>query len=713
MWNLKVEVNNQLVVIDKALTIPFKLLSPLFNELGDHTLDFSFPKEGNELIFNNPHRLTSRRKPNNTYNMRITFDCFVIEGLFTLTDAGTLYTGYMITGIGNIIDRLKDESLNAINSFDTVYLGSTYEGCITNLKDVSDGNTDLGFELPTVSNPDLYGSANENFMGLINRYDVNNRRLEINRIAEYMPLNWQTVCPMPKFWFVLEKMFEYLGYTVDSVFKNDDDLSKIIMLSLKTLDFKERKWIVNVGLTSPQNITNGNKILFNDITTPPYEDLDDCWNMFNNGYLIRETGYYMIEYILTVTSYDVQQEMYPELFTAEMTFVTVSGSEVKSQTVHEGLFNNTEVRGVLECFAATADIGKWIAFTCEIENDRDGVSKATIDGFASFRYSSFLDIAQVQRSFNIQDHLPNVPLIDLLNTARAFGKEFFFDYNTFNCTIKSLDDILNAQKSVDWNNNTINQHNIDIIYNEGTELSFSFDSADSFPSSLNNVTPYYYKGEYDKLSDVPVPDRINETAYIKTTGEIYTSFFNDETYLLEWQHSSHIFNDLTITNKDISLSFPFAPILMYSDFYFKLITGNQRPFIVPTIKQTGTSLAFDTGVNDFGIRLMNYFGWIYETHPPFASSLNYDYDGTLIGNLALTWQGTYGLYEKYWKRWVEWRRDRARPVTLKRLMTSEELNTIRFWNWYEMNNIQFLLDSVEFDLRDGHQPVATIRAWVI
>ncbi|MCH2046312.1 MAG: hypothetical protein MK212_19515, partial [Saprospiraceae bacterium] len=60
---------------------------------------------------------------------------------------------------------------------------------------------------------------------------------------------------------------------------------------------------------------------------------------------------------------------------------------------------------------------------------------------------------------------------------------------------------------------------------------------------------------------------------------------------------------------------------------------------------------------------------------PLATPLNYDWYGNKIGNYALVWTGTYGLYETWWKEWHE-AMQRMRPVTYQTRLKAKDISNI-------------------------------------
>lgn len=98
---LEITANQQPVTLAPDTSISMKLLSPVFNELGNHSLDFESPAEGNEQVFDYPHRINKKSLPVKNLPMRLTHGSFAMEGLLSIMSAtGHTYRHFIKTGIG-------------------------------------------------------------------------------------------------------------------------------------------------------------------------------------------------------------------------------------------------------------------------------------------------------------------------------------------------------------------------------------------------------------------------------------------------------------------------------------------------------------------------------------------------------------------------------------------------------------------------------------
>ncbi len=105
--------------------------------------------------------------------------------------------------------------------------------------------------LPQIYTPNIYGDQNPSFFGNINA--INYNKYYYN--SELEPTKY-TFCPALKFSYVLHKLFEYMGYTLDPSFFNNDNNDKLCWLTLVCAD---RQF---PNLSKPFNI-HANEIVYN------------------------------------------------------------------------------------------------------------------------------------------------------------------------------------------------------------------------------------------------------------------------------------------------------------------------------------------------------------------------------------------------------------------------------------------------------------------
>lgn len=137
-----------------------------------------------------------------------------------------------------------------------------------------------------------------------------------------------------------------------------------------------------------------------------------------------------------------------------------------------------------------------------------------------------------------------------------------------------------------------------------------------------------------------------------------------------------------------------------------------RDWLIPEIKQPGSSPEFEQGTNDYGLRFMMYRGL-----QPDSLSNNYplgtwdikDYAGSAISGAEKTlhWDGENGLYTQNWKDWLDLFQNTS-YVERQRRINIEELLNFDFTQKILIENVLYLPVSLRLNVnqKSGIQPAS-------
>ena len=104
---------------------------------------------------------------------------------------------------------------------------------------------------------------------------------------------------------------------------------------------------------------------------------------------------------------------------------------------------------------------------------------------------------------------------------------------------------------------------------------------------------------------------------------------------------------------------------------------------------------------DESVRLLIYRGIDATAYPgdqmPFATPDEYDTRGALVGTHSLRWSGPRGLYEKFWKRWLEFL-ESTRRVQRQLRLTASDLFTLDLTKQVRVENINYLIGKINVSI---------------
>lgn len=329
-------------------------------------------------------------------------------------------------------------------------------------------------------------------------------------------------------------------------------------------------------------------------------------------------------------------------------------------------------------------------------------------------------------------------------------KELFYCIqNTFNCAIIVRNNKLyiTTKKSIlastdidDWTNKSFK-----IIdegkgcFEDGYYLRYAPDGSDSYLSSHVQDISLNRMDDVATYADLPQRNVKNdEIRLVIADNKFYKARIERvDPYLfwVYWDFYSVMLHDLPYANyaKDIDSK----NSQTVNDDYVEDLThimGNVRKINVPHIFEKGNSEEFSLGYQKAPLRLLFYWGLkqgFLQTDPgnperipptpatyassssdneayPFASIDNFDMDGNQLGDYALRWNGQYGLYENFWKEWLEFK-NQSKPFTMKVVLPISEILQIDILKKIRIKESVFFIDRIKTDIgQNDRECVCTI-----
>lgn len=695
---LKIEIDNKLIDIsDISFSIVKK--SPIFfKDEGSFSLSFNLPNTPkNNKIFDFPSRISSYNHPTSkTFPCKISFSGTPIADDFIQIQqsSNNVFEAFLKLDNGNFYSDISGMFIDEIDYGDDIALGSTPQDVLDHaLSIISQSYPSVNYQFPTIYNPDFFGedkTFNPDFNDVLNSYDGVNDEFYNNSIqADPSKDNLQTLLPLLYLSFVLMKLFNHFGFQLEGDFFADSELATLLIYNNKSLDLKEKKYFLRASRTSIQNIVEADLIYFDDDSNAPNEDEDNKYNPVTGKYTISSRGYHNVVVTVKVNNFSD-----PAIVTGYLRKDSVNLDSIT-------LPNGTEVVHSFTFYATDADIGKDISYLVKDEDEVISFDVATAEIILTSISISNLNI--FSKTLNLNNHIPKILIPDFLNAiTSAFCLAFFINNSSGKSYIKLIKNIINDNTIIDFSDNCMPDPQVLFTDYEGYKFDFSWSSKDAL--TTDNFKSYEaFLGEYDSFDDLPIPSELDQYAIVKNINSVY--FYSaDEDNNIAWRKVSDINNELIIDQGNDEVIPQLSPMLLTRDVPISVAKA-----IYPTIKQLGSS-SFGTGNNDCDLHLLFYRGIKKDElnyNYPLASSSNLDANGNSTGNYSLAWDGDEGLYNVFWKDYIEFYRN-AKKVIYYKLMTASDFFNLDFSRKYYIHGTIYLIKEIETTITNNEIKPAKI-----
>ncbi|MFZ4412921.1 MAG: hypothetical protein ACOYOV_07545 [Bacteroidales bacterium] len=675
---LTIKINDKALAIDPKTKLRFEINSPIFETdaiPGSYICPFDIPVMGND-IFENAEFIEINRIYKKYACMVYLSDFPLFSGELVLNSSNPkrYRCSVILTGIAS---DFPDKKLNELDYGPDIAFSS-----LTAYAAAQNNNAGADLVFPVIHDADFYGSsdddtdspANPDYGGhtiagvnvtktgkFINYWSAELQEFPINEIQpENCPGNDNrfVMVPQLKLIYLVKKIFESLGYSINGDFFRDGFIGKLLFANYFALDAKKKKFFVAAGGIVSQHQICGDvnqelaqKISFPDDSSLGYEDNDNCWNTSTNEYEIKTEGFHSIKMLMNVHLTNINQNHFIVAFYKTAQSGSIFMRSVTSQTVDYNLEINESF------YFAASDIGKkiWFNFVSYYTVVYLSAKKLNITSI------SYANLNQFLNSIHIANHVTSNTVGTVLNALKTnFGLAMWFDAEGKTTEISFLKDVLKSFNSIDITDRVI-KDSLEITTEEkkGYKLTQKSDDEAKDVELLTNL------GKFMKKTDLPNPDKLNVIAEVLQEGCFYQYKKNETDQTLSWVKygtsvaSVHTGKATNETAMDIGIT---TNVIM-------------QDRLVPESKQQGSSEFFDTGVNETDMQLLIWHGMNPDKNGhnyPFASALRYALDGSTLSDIELRLDGDHGLFKNFLKEWYDFL-DAAEPVKLQMKFGDEML----------------------------------------
>ncbi|MFN4254530.1 MAG: hypothetical protein ACK4Q5_05950 [Saprospiraceae bacterium] len=350
--------------------------------------------------------------------------------------------------------------------------------------------------------------------------------------------------------------------------------------------------------------------------------------------------------------------------------------------------------------------------------------------------------------------------------AGMFGLGLFFTSSRRRATLLPLKTLVTQSDYTDWSRKADEKFEVTIDQPDGFTLGFDWDSKDELHNDYlrKNFRLAVRASGYYLWSFENVVEAFDNLAGLSGMANLTTYWVNKEQCFYWWQAGSSSWIRLNYIYKGVlansaAVTSPSEGDLYYftdqEQYQIRIRTSggglNWRPFAhrraddyvvgrgVKSIRSVAHPVNFyylwlgnvytypayfitDASTvdsaqaeQDTAIRLLFYRGYNTSTigPVPFGSlDVKNMVAGAVIANYSLFWDGQYGLYEKWWKEWLDFL-SKTKKVERKIRLSAGDLAALDMTKKYRIHNVDYLLGRVSVNITmRGIQP-ATVELYTI
>jgi hypothetical protein len=513
------------------------------------------------------------------------------------------------------------------------------------------------FNFPSTSWPNFYGNKNEDFAGVVNRYNINTQTYQPNVRSTTSPVNTNTLVPFVFTAYIIRQAFLEEGLQVaGDVFLNPEILQHQTVHN-NSIDDVRGQFYLLANLTTPHLIETGadQKVYFNNTSTPPANDLNSVFDIGNAHFTITDTGVH-----------DICATVFLQI-PPPVGFIDVQMLLVKNGTFVEELFQFTSVTAgninfthTFQFTASGGDIGSTFHIEMAITDSIDGVlSVQCTAGSLSVRNATLFPSDQLHiepnincfaQSINLKNHVPDVTFGEFFEAFRGtFNVSASLDINSARVILSLIENSISQQPDADYSDKVTRDYGIEFdAETKGYTFGWSFPTEDADENFKTFDWDQLVSSPIDFASLPPAVGNEDKFAIVLNQNRVFQSRFDSALNIQLWAYYTDYYYDLVIGGGEIEARVKASPMLMTN----KSNVGGQC--LMPHTLVPGKSDAFDTGsIDSKEIRFVFWRnlqpgagGNLY----PCSGTTRYNFPGGIVGAYQLHFQQS--LFFNFWAKWI-------------------------------------------------------------
>lgn len=710
-----IRVNNVFLDISENFSIPFYLFNTAFSSSNSYTLDFDLPatdKNKQALGFpNDPYFIIKNHK----ISCQICrYDEIIFEGILTIEACPEKgISAFMSFANGNFYEKTAN-----VNMQDDIWGSDINTG--NNTDDVVDYATDLlskniddtdlnGFPVacnfPLVYAPEFYGDSNEGFFGYLNWFEFGlDQEIAKNYINESEPTNDNRFAIVPFFYliWIFKKINEYLNLNATGSFFTDVNLKRVLLLNNFDLARKEKKYFTRCSNVDgfDLNETTGSihvPIVFNDFTTNPNEDVNNCFYNHTLGtiYYPQTKGVHRFVFkgrvqsdivnhwgvAIAVKNVNTGYTLHYVLYDTDDSFIDI---EFEWSTFVVNLTDQFSITTWIVPYPLPA------TFTITFKPNY----------YAIFSPDSYLNLNRYNNIISPKNHMPDISINDFITNICAYlGYIPFVNDYANEIHICKFSDMYNDEEIIDISNKITDNYTVSAINRNRLKFTSTYET--------KGHSIYTYLGEYANYLLLPPPSAGNLLAFVTALNAYYFSYFDDTEFILKWKRFDFEYSPIEL-GLDVDDLIEIAPDVKPAMIHWH--DKDQENIICPETTMQGTSPIFDTGINSFDLELIQYLGMLPGPYSglnyPCASPMRYDKNGNAITTMDLSpeWIAENN-YKEHFAKLIQTNRTLDIPANF----SYSDIKNLKLYKKYRIEKMVGFIVSVEGEFGYDKPNNATLK----
>ena len=319
-----------------------------------------------------------------------------------------------------------------------------------------------------------------------------------------------------------------------------------------------------------------------------------------------------------------------------------------------------------------------------------------------------------QDRLNLANHVPPISVRQFLQ-ALAYITNSAITIKDGALNINLRKDIAAVTEEEDWTSIAEPYPSVEPVFKtdeKGYEFSMQPDSADKMYEDLSTTNALMSDtigNDYLYVDDLPNPGAKGETHFVRHIHTWWRDLYgNNQWVQTDWFGYNPNLKTASAKLKNIPIQADTAMMIKYyaNEHAFGVYPELENKDIMPMVKRLGNSAEGASG-NAFGLRFLFYRGMqpnaIPEWDYPLGSSNVYNALSEKIGNYALTLGGEFGIYNSFYKSWVE-RLLNGKAVAYIVGLTPQQLTKLNLFTRKRVGNISFFIQQISFTVdQQGHK----------
>ena len=328
-----------------------------------------------------------------------------------------------------------------------------------------------------------------------------------------------------------------------------------------------------------------------------------------------------------------------------------------------------------------------------------------LEGYYINRFDSKIKLAQYMPDMNLNDFIKAF--------AQMFFVGIFINPATRKFKMRFLSDVVRSSEFEDWTSFAESRFNLEKSKIDTLVYETTPDSKDEhYAENIISLDGLDLAAEVSTFANLPATEILNQVRRVTDENAYYKTIL-DSDFDVVWVFHSLDFLPFTSTNGTGSdkqeITIKADSIVMHKGVD---ASNGTRSWLIPKVSQQGTTKTFFQK-GPFSLRFLFYRGLHPDSNAvdyPLGTSGIEDYDGTVIGKLALQLNGNNGLVNKLAKPWVTFQH-RNKRVIKNVWLNSQRLHNalIEIDKKRKIEGNLFLIESIKIQLPITEPAQVTFR----